>query len=104
MQAICVVKERDRGIADYADCIDDDISIIDDDISIIDDDMAVIDYDESIIDDDETVCDDDRDGLTPEEAEAYNNECKMLSDLRAQLIGILGWSKFREWCYTYQVR
>jgi hypothetical protein len=101
MQARFVVKERDRGIADYADCIDDDLAIIDDDWAIVDDDIAVIDDDEAIIDDDETVCDDDRDGLTPEEAEAYNKECKMLSELRAQLIGILGWSKFKEWCYTY---
>ena len=80
MTANYVCKERDRGIADYADCIDDDMAVIDDD---------------------ETVCDDDRDGLTPEEAEAYNLECKILKEFRAQLIGILGYEKFREWCKSY---
>ena len=68
-----------------------DYSLMDDDIAIIDDDIAIIDYDE-------TICDDDRDGLTPEEAEAYNEECKMLSELKSQLIGILGWNGFKKWC------
>lgn len=34
MEAIKVVRENIRGIADYAYCIDDDIAIIDDDESI----------------------------------------------------------------------
>lgn len=62
------------------------------DYSLMDDD------DIAIIDDDETICDDDRDELTTEEAEAYNEECKMLSELKSQLIGILGWSGFKKWC------
>lgn len=95
MEAKIVVKERSRcESADYAE-------VIDDDIAIIDDDMAVIDDDEAVIDDDETVCDDDRDGLTPEEAEAYNNECKALSELSQQLIRILGWNGYKKWCRTY---
>ena len=80
MNAIYVGKEKDRGIADYAYCIDDD---------------------EAIIDDDETVCDDERDGLTPEETEAYNQECEMLRELKSQLIGILGWDGFKKWCNPY---
>ena len=84
MKANYVCKEKDRGIADYAYCVDDDIAIIDDDLAIIDDD--------------ETVCDDDRDGLTPEEAEAYNEECKMLRELSSRLIGLLGWSGYKKWC------
>lgn len=75
-----ICKEKDRGIADYAYCIDDDLTIIDDD---------------------ETVCDDDRDGLTPEEAELYNEECKMLKEFSSRMIGFLGWSKFKEWCNPY---
>ena len=77
MKANRVIKEKIRGIADYADCIDDDIAVIDDD---------------------ETVCDDDRDGLTLEESEAYNEECEILREFTSQLIGFLGWDGFKEWC------
>ena len=80
MKANYVCKEKSRGIADYAYCVDDDISVIDDD---------------------ETVCDDERDGMTLEETESYNEECKMLRELKSQLIGILGWDGFRAWCNPY---
>lgn len=96
MKANFVCRERDRGIADYAYWVDDDIAIIDDDISIVDDD-------ESIIDDDDTICDDDRDGLTPEEAEAYNNECRYFEGLHKKLISVLGWSRYKKWCHTYHI-
>ena len=46
-------------------CIDDDFACRDDDFACIDDDWACIDDDWACIDDDE------RDGLTEEEADAY---------------------------------
>lgn len=87
MEAIKIVRESIRGIADYAYCVDDDIAIIDDD--------------ESIIDDDDCICEDDRDGLTPEEVEAYNNECEALKEFKRQLINILGHGGFYQYSHCY---
>ena len=78
----CAYKERDRGIADYADCIDDDYSIIDSD---------------------DSVCDDWRDGLTKEEEELYNRECKELKELRRTLIDAMGYEGFQDWKKTVMV-
>ena len=52
-------------------CIDDDFACRDDDFACIDDDWACIDDDWACIDDVDAVCDDERDGLTEEEADAY---------------------------------
>ena len=52
----------------------DDLACIDDDFACRDDDFACIDDDWACIDDDDAVCDDERDGLTEEEADAYEKE------------------------------
>lgn len=52
----------------------DDFACIDDDFACRDDDFACIDDDWACIDDDDAVCDDERDGLTEEEADAYEKE------------------------------
>lgn len=55
--------------------------------------MTMIDDDFSIYDGDDTVCDDDRDGLTSEEAIAYERECEILqrfSDLLTENLGYYG--------------
>lgn len=52
----------------------DDLSCIDDDWCCIDNDDSVYDDDWSCIDGDDAVCDDERDGLTEEEANAYEKE------------------------------
>ena len=52
----------------------DDLACIDDDFACRDDDFACIDDDWACIDDDDAVCDDERDGLTQEEADAYEKE------------------------------
>lgn len=52
----------------------DDWACIDDDFACRDDDFACIDDDWACIDDDDAVCDDERDGLTEEEADAYEKE------------------------------
>lgn len=52
----------------------DDLACIDDDFACRDDDFACIDDDWACIDDDDAVCDDERDGLTEEEANAYEKE------------------------------
>lgn len=64
-----MLKERERNkIADYADCIDDDISIIDDDDTV---------YEVG-------------DELTFEENEAYRNECEVMKFFKAELRRIVG--------------
>ena len=52
--------------------------------------MLLIDDDFSIYDDDDAICDDDRDGLTPEEAYAYNREYAMLQRFKELLLDVLG--------------
>lgn len=80
MEASYVINEKNRNYNDYADCIDDDMIMIDDD---------------------DTVCDDDRDGLTPAEAEAYDEECKVLNEFRMRMRDVLGWKGWQEWCKSY---
>ncbi len=52
----------------------DDLACIDDDFACRDDDFACIDDDWACIDDDDAVRDNERDGLTEEEADAYEKE------------------------------
>lgn len=67
------MRECDRGIADYSYCIDDDYTIYDAD---------------------DTVCDDGNDGLTNEEAKAYENECRAEAMLKAELRRLFNYGSF----------
>lgn len=72
------MTERERGpYRDYSDCVDND------------DGMA---------DGDDSVYDGPDDGLTDEEAAEYKLECEILRAFSSNMIGLLGWDKYKEWC------
>ena len=76
------MRECSRGIADYSYCIDDDYAIYDAD---------------------DSVCDDGNDGLTNEEAKAYENECRAEAMLKAELRRLFNYGSFGDDTYSHPI-
>ena len=73
--------------------------LADDDLANYDNDFDIVQDDDFILTDgDDSVCDNDQDGLTPEEAEAYENECKASAALYKALKKHFGAYYFHKWC------